>query len=228
MVRPGASLGDPQVAAAAAEPRRSTARDGAAARAGAARLSRAYGICPARPPASSKGWIRSFGAPAPASAPGRASGPPGWGPPVPTEHPVQDRRRAPPATCCRRAEKAVDRAHGRAGHVSHRVGDHPHDRSPVVRGEHDRHEGQRRCRHRPLHHRHLQHQPLHPLGLLRGGEQAHVGAERQPTEHRAARTPEVVEQAEHLRRRSCRCGTPTYGSACRCGRGPAGRQRQIL
>ena len=68
-----------------------------------------------------------------------------------------------------------------------------------MRGEHDRYERHRRRRNRPFQHGHLQHERPHALRVLRRGEQAHVGPERQATEHRAAGA-ELVEQGEHLRR----------------------------
>ncbi len=77
--------------------------------------------------------------------------------------------------------------------------DQAHDRAGVVRLQQQRHERQRRRRGRPLEHRHLQDQAAHPLRRLHRGEQAYVGAKRDPAQHHLTGA-ELVQQAQHLLR----------------------------
>ena len=94
-------------------------------------------------------------------------------------------------------QERVDRVDPDTGEQGHGQGRQPHDGTGVVRLQQQRHERQRRRRGGPLEHGHLQDQAANPLGRPNRGEQAHVGAERDPAEHHLVRA-ELVQQAEHL------------------------------
>jgi hypothetical protein len=58
-------------------------------------------------------------------------------------------------------------------------------------------ERERRRRGGGLEHRHFQDQPAYPPGRSHGGEQAHVGPQRDPAQHYLVGA-ELVQQAQHL------------------------------
>ena len=76
-------------------------------------------------------------------------------------------------------------------------GDQPQHGPGVVDLEQERREHERRRRNSPLEHRHFQDQAADPLGRPHRGEQAHIGAQRDPAEHHLVHA-ELVQEAQHL------------------------------
>jgi len=114
----------------------------------------------------------------------------------PHQHPVQDGgdfiRVRPDGT-----EQRVERTDTRRGQPGDDPGDQPQRGPGVAHLQQQRHEKQRRGRGSGLQHRHFQDQAADLLWRPHGGEQAHVGAERDAAEHHLVHA-ELVEQAQHL------------------------------
>ncbi len=95
------------------------------------------------------------------------------------------------------ADERVERADARGGQAGDDPGEQSQRGPGVVRLQEERHEHERRGRGGPLQDRHFQDQAAHPLGCPHRGEQAHVGPQRYPAEHRLL-DGEFVQQAQNL------------------------------
>jgi hypothetical protein len=91
------------------------------------------------------------------------------------------------------ADQRVKRADARR----RQPGDQAEREPGVAHVQQERHEGERRGGCGGLKHRHFEYQAAHPLGCLRRGQQAHVGAERDTAEYRPVHA-ELVEQGDHM------------------------------
>ncbi len=100
---------------------------------------------------------------------------------------------------CGGTDERADRAEPCRGQACGGPGDPPQRGPRVVHPEQERQEDQRRRRDGRLQHRHFQDQAADPLRCSHGGEQAHVGTQRDPAEHRLIRA-QLVQQAQHLLR----------------------------
>jgi hypothetical protein len=94
-------------------------------------------------------------------------------------------------------EQRIKRTDTRRGQPGDDPGDQPQRGPGVVRLQQEGHERERRRRGSGLEHRHFQDQPANPLRRAHGGEQAHVGAKRDPAQHHLV-DAELVKQAQHL------------------------------